>query len=45
VARRSQLFEIWIRPIAMTAPGNLHDRSLFATRAAIRELDRLVETA
>jgi zinc protease len=43
VARRSQLFEIWIRPIAQTAPGNLHDRSLFATRAAIRELDRLVE--
>jgi zinc protease len=42
VARRSQLFEIWIRPIAMTAPGNLHDRSLFATRAALRELDRLV---
>jgi zinc protease len=43
VARRSQLFEIWIRPIAETAPGNLHDRSLFATRSAIRELDRLVE--
>jgi zinc protease len=43
VARRSQLFEVWIRPIAETAPGNLHDRSLFATRAAIRELDRLVE--
>jgi zinc protease len=43
VARRSQLFEIWIRPIAQTAPGNLHDRSLFATRAAVRELDRLVE--
>jgi zinc protease len=42
VARRSQLFEIWIRPIAETAPGNLHDRSLFATRAALRELDRLV---
>jgi zinc protease len=42
VARRSQLFEIWIRPIALTEPGNLHDRSLFATRAALRELDRLV---
>jgi zinc protease len=42
VARRSQLFEMWIRPIAETAPGNLHDRSLFATRAALRELDRLV---
>jgi zinc protease len=43
VARRSQLFEIWIRPISMTAPGNLHDRTLFAARAALRELDRLVE--
>lgn len=42
VARRSQLFEIWIRPIALTEPGNLHDRSLFATRAALRELDVLV---
>lgn len=43
VARRSQLFEIWIRPIARTDPGTLHDRALFATRAALRELDRLVE--
>lgn len=43
VARQSQLFEIWIRPIAMTDPGTLHDRALFATRAALRELDRLVE--
>ncbi len=42
VGRQSQLFEIWIRPIAMTAPGTLHDRALFATRAALRELDRLV---
>jgi zinc protease len=42
VARQSHLFEIWIRPISMTAPGNLHDRTLFATRAALRELDRLV---
>jgi len=42
VARRSQLFEIWIRPIARTDPGTLHDRALFATRAALRELDRLV---
>ena len=41
VARRSQLFEIWIRPIALTEPGNLHDRTLFATRAALRELDIL----
>ena len=38
VARRSQLFEIWIRPVSLTAPGNLHDRTLFAIRAARREL-------
>ena len=42
VARRSHLFEIWIRPIARTGPDDLHDRALFATRAAWRELDRLV---
>jgi zinc protease len=42
IARRSHLFEIWIRPISMTAPGNLHERTLFATRAALREHDRLV---
>jgi zinc protease len=44
VPRRSQLFEVWIRPVALTAPGNLHDRTLFATRAAIWELQKLVET-
>ncbi|KPK01738.1 MAG: hypothetical protein AMS20_13055 [Gemmatimonas sp. SG8_28] len=43
VSRRSQLFEIWIRPISSTAPGNLHDRTLFATRAAWRELKLLVD--
>jgi zinc protease len=43
VARRSQLFEIWIRPISLTAPGNLHSRTLFATRAAWRELKRIVD--
>jgi len=43
VPRRSQLFEIWIRPISLTAPGNLHDRTLFATRAAMFELQKLVE--
>ncbi len=43
VARRHQLFEIWIRPISSTAPGNLHDRSLFAARAALRELKALVD--
>jgi zinc protease len=43
VSRRSQLFEIWIRPISLTAPGNLHDRTLFATRAAWRELKLLVD--
>jgi zinc protease len=41
VARRSQLFEIWIRPVALTAPGNLHERTLFALRAARRELATL----
>ena len=43
VARRSQLFEIWIRPISLTAPGNLHERTLFATRTALWELQQLVE--
>ena len=43
VARRSQLFEIWIRPVSQTAPGNLHDRTMFAIRAARRELKALVE--
>ncbi|MFQ5536946.1 MAG: M16 family metallopeptidase [Gemmatimonadota bacterium] len=41
-ARRSNLFEIWIRPVSLTSPTDLHDRALFATRAAWRELDRLV---
>jgi zinc protease len=41
-SRRHHLFEIWIRPISMTAPGNLHDRTLFATRAALRELKAIV---
>jgi zinc protease len=44
VARRSQLFEIWIRPISQTAPGDLHDRTLFATRAALRELKALADS-
>lgn len=43
VARRSQLFEIWIRPISSTAPGDLHDRTLFAIRAAWWELQKLSE--
>ena len=43
VARRSHLFEIWIRPISSTAPGNLHDRTLFATRAAWYELQKLAD--
>ena len=43
VSRRSQLFEVWIRPIARTGEGTLHDRALFATRAALRELDALVD--
>jgi zinc protease len=43
VSRRSQIFEVWIRPIAMTAPGTLHDRALFAFRAALREVSILAE--
>lgn len=43
VARRSQLFEIWIRPISNTTPTNLHERVLFATRAAMRELSKVVD--
>jgi zinc protease len=42
-SRRHHLFEMWIRPISMTAPGNLHDRTLFATRAALRELNGIVD--
>jgi zinc protease len=43
VSRRSQIFEVWIRPVAQTSPGTLHDRSLFALRAALREVARLAE--
>jgi zinc protease len=43
VPRRSQLFEVWIRPISRTAPGNRHDRTLFAMRAALFELQKIVE--
>lgn len=43
VSRRSQLFEIWIRPISKTSDTDLHDRALFATRAAWRELQKLVD--
>ena len=43
VARRQQLFEIWIRPVSRTGADDLHDRALFATRAALRELTKLVD--
>ncbi len=43
VSRRSQIFEVWLRPVAMTAPGTLHDRVLFAFRAALREVASLTE--
>jgi zinc protease len=36
VARRQQIFEIWIRPVA-------HDARHFALRAALRELQKLVQ--
>jgi zinc protease len=42
-ARKHQIFEIWLRPIAQTAPGNLNDRVLFAMKAALRELKDLVD--
>jgi zinc protease len=38
VGRRSQIYEVWLRPVAETEPGNLHDRTLFTLRAALREL-------
>jgi zinc protease len=43
VARRSQLFEVWIRPVSATGGegDDLHDRALFAVRAALREVGRL----
>jgi zinc protease len=43
VSRRSQIFEVWLRPVAMTSPGTLHDRALFAFRAALREVATLAE--
>jgi zinc protease len=42
VSRRSQIFEVWLRPVAMTDPGTLHDRALFAFRAALREVDAFI---
>ena len=43
VSRRSQIFEGWLRPIAATKPGTLHDRTLFTIRAAVRELTQIAE--
>jgi zinc protease len=43
VSRRSQIFEVWLRPVAATEPGNLHDRTLFTLRAALRELAGVYE--
>jgi zinc protease len=43
VGRRSQIFEVWLRPIAATSPGTLHDRTLFAIRAALRELAKITD--
>jgi zinc protease len=42
-SRRHHLFEVWIRPVAQTEAGNLNDRALFATRAALRELKSIVD--
>jgi len=43
VSRRSQIFEVWLRPIAATSPGTLHDRTLFAIRAALQELAKIID--
>ncbi|MEJ2244851.1 MAG: pitrilysin family protein, partial [Acidobacteriota bacterium] len=43
VSRHSQIFEAWLRPIAATSPGNLHDRTLFAIRAAVREMAKIID--
>lgn len=43
VSRRSHIFEVWIRPVAMTDPGTLHNRALFAFRAALREIELLAK--
>lgn len=42
-ARRSQIFQIWIRPVSSLTEGDLHDRALFAIRAALRELKQLID--
>lgn len=42
-SRRSHLFEIWIRPVSRTSATDLHDRTLFTTRAAWRELKKLID--
>lgn len=44
VARRSQIFQLWIRPVSRQGETDLHDRAIFATRAALRELARLVDS-
>ena len=43
IARRHHPFEIWIRPISNTEPGNLNERVLFGARAALRELNTIVD--
>ncbi len=43
VSRSLQFFQIWIRPVSLLKPDDLHDRALFATRAALRELKALVD--
>ncbi len=42
-ARRSQIFEIWLRPVSEKKPDTLHDQTLFAIRAALRELTLLTQ--
>lgn len=43
VARRNQIFEIWLRPLSEKKAGTLHDQTLFGLRAALRELQQVVD--
>lgn len=43
VGRRSQVFEVWLRPVAGENPDLQHARTLFALRAAMRELGLVLD--
>jgi len=44
VSRHKQIFQIWIRPISRLTEGDMHDRTLFALRAALREERNLIDS-